>query len=186
MRVEHLKIALINSILSLFPSAPAPLPLRALKYSPNITLSFVLVNEDSAEGSYVRAWDIEGAIRGMSLRVAGMRLTIDHFLPHLEPVSDVFNFTIESQILYHAPLAFEPKFGRLPGVQVEDTRTVIEAVNSQEDGKESGEAEQKAEELLCEEQSGAWLIGDEEMKVFVNSERWSLGSCYRFAAHSDS
>lgn len=32
----------------------------------------------------------------------------DHILPHLEPLSPVFNFSVESQVLYHAPLAFEP------------------------------------------------------------------------------
>jgi phosphatidylinositol glycan class S len=65
--VEHYKIAVINSILGLYPSDLPEIPLRALKYSPNITLSFVLLNENSAEGNYVRSWDIEGAIRGMCL-----------------------------------------------------------------------------------------------------------------------
>ena len=32
-------------------------------------------------------------------------------MPHLEPLKDVFNFTIESQVLYHAPLSFEPNMG---------------------------------------------------------------------------
>jgi hypothetical protein len=50
--------------LHLTPAVTPELPLRALKYAPNITLSFVLLNEDSSEGSYVRSWDIEGAIRG--------------------------------------------------------------------------------------------------------------------------
>lgn len=35
-------------------------------------------------------------------------LTADHFMPHLEPLAPVFNFSIESQVLYHAPLTFEP------------------------------------------------------------------------------
>ncbi|RXK39002.1 hypothetical protein M231_03732 [Tremella mesenterica] len=124
---QHLKIALINSILSLFPSTPPDIPLRALKYSPNITLSFVLLNEDSSEGSYVRSWEIDSAIR-------------EHFVPHLEPLKDVFQLKIESQILYHAPLAFEPQFAPLP------------------------------------EEKGAWLLGEDELKVFVNSESWNLDS----------
>lgn len=52
--------------MALFPSPPNfEIPLRALKYQPNVTLSFVLLNEDASDGGYVRSWDIEGAIRGL-------------------------------------------------------------------------------------------------------------------------
>lgn len=40
--------------------------------------------------------------------LATFQLTRDHFAPHLEPLAPVFNFSIESQVLYHAPLTFEP------------------------------------------------------------------------------
>lgn len=66
-------------------------------------------------------------------------------MPHLEPLKPVFNFTIESQILYHAPLSFEPQQGIAPDTD------------------------------LNREGNGAWLIGEEDAKIFVNSERWSLG-----------
>lgn len=55
-----------HSMLALFPSTPPEIPLRAIKYQPNVTLSFVLLNEDSAEGGYVRSWDIREAIAGES------------------------------------------------------------------------------------------------------------------------
>ncbi|GFZ47102.1 hypothetical protein JCM24511_04844 [Saitozyma sp. JCM 24511] len=160
---EHYKIAIINSLLGLYPSDPPEIPLRALKYSPNITLSFVLLNEDSADGSYVRSWDIEGAIR-------------DHFLPHLEPLSPVFNFSIESQILYHAPLSFEPTYG--PTLYTDDGQ-VARAIEAAQGG------DQRAEEVaaaLIDDRKGdeAWLIDEEMMKVFVNSERWSLDSAQSF------
>jgi hypothetical protein len=54
----------VHGLLSTYPNTPPDIPLRALKYSPNITLSFVLLNEDAAAGSYVRSWDIAGAIKG--------------------------------------------------------------------------------------------------------------------------
>jgi phosphatidylinositol glycan class S len=53
-----------HSLMALVPSVPPDIPLRAIKYQPNITLSFVLLNEDSAEGGYVRSWDIREAIAG--------------------------------------------------------------------------------------------------------------------------
>ncbi|CAK9779956.1 hypothetical protein CC85DRAFT_158535 [Cutaneotrichosporon oleaginosum] len=92
---RHYKIALVNALHNLLPAHLPPVANRALAYSPNITLSFVVVNEDAAEGAFVNDWDIDGALR-------------DHIFPHLEPLSPVFNFSIESQVLYHAPLAFEP------------------------------------------------------------------------------
>lgn len=66
LTAEHYQIALIKTLAALFPSVPAPPPIphNALKYGPNVTLSFVLLNEDAALGEYVRSWDIEGAIRG--------------------------------------------------------------------------------------------------------------------------
>ncbi|EJT52784.1 hypothetical protein A1Q1_01824 [Trichosporon asahii var. asahii CBS 2479] len=91
----HLKIAAINSIHNLLPANLPTVPNRALAYQPNVTLSFVVLNEDASEGSYVEGWDVEAAIR-------------DHFKPTLEPLAPLFNFSIESQVLYHAPLTFEP------------------------------------------------------------------------------
>ncbi len=57
---------MIKALDALFPNVVSPpdIPLKALKYAPNVTLSFVLLNEDASQGSYVRSWDIEGAIRG--------------------------------------------------------------------------------------------------------------------------
>lgn len=91
----HLKIAAINGIHNLLPAHLPTVPNRALAYQPNVTLSFVVLNEDASEGSYVDGWDVEAAIR-------------EHVKPTLEPLAPLFNFSIESQVLYHAPLTFEP------------------------------------------------------------------------------
>ncbi|GMK57143.1 hypothetical protein CspeluHIS016_0309830 [Cutaneotrichosporon spelunceum] len=92
---RHYKIALVNAIHNLLPAHLPSLANRALAYRPNITLSFVVVNEDATDGAFVDGWDIDNALS-------------DHILPHLEPLAPVFNFSVESQVLYHAPLAFEP------------------------------------------------------------------------------
>ncbi|WVW79431.1 hypothetical protein I302_101400 [Kwoniella bestiolae CBS 10118] len=157
---QHYKIAMINSLLSLYPPDPPTIPLRALKYSPNITLSFVLLNEDSTEGSYVRSWEIDNAIK-------------EHFIPHLEPLKDIFNFTIESQILYHAPLTFEPPLDYSPSSSPENPQ-IDAAIRAAEHGDEG--AEQVARDLIQEDRSQSWYVGEEDMKAFVNSERWSLDS----------
>ncbi|ODO04810.1 hypothetical protein I350_05420 [Cryptococcus amylolentus CBS 6273] len=164
--IVHYKIALINSILSVFPPNPPDLPLRALKYTPNITLSFVLLNEDATEGSYVRGWDIDQAIK-------------DHFLAHLEPLRPVFNFAIESQILFHAPLSFEPHLGLIP--EEEQNRAIdegVEAVNSASatDATKGAEVEAFISETVDKRGERVWVIDEEQLKIFVNSEKWSLDS----------
>ncbi|OWZ74350.1 hypothetical protein AYX14_00290 [Cryptococcus neoformans] len=160
----HYKIALINAILSVYPPRPPEIPLRALKYTPNVTLSFVLLNEDATQGDYVHSWDIEGAIR-------------DHFLPHLEPLRPIFNFTIESQILYHAPLSFEPSYSEIPVVERDKAvDAAVDMINSManHDQKTSMEA---AIKVMEEEQGNkAWVVDREQMTIFVNSEKWSLDS----------
>lgn len=96
----------------------------------------------------------------------------DHFVPHLQALSYVHNFTIESQILYHAPLSFQPSYESVP-LDL-DNPDLAEAFTLASKG--SQEAEEIAEELLAVEKEQAWLISKDQMKEFVNSERWSLGT----------
>lgn len=82
----------------------------------------------------------------------------------------MFNFSIESQILYHAPLSFEPTYG--PALDTDDGQ-VARAIDA-------AQGDQRAEEIAAaliddRKRDEAWLIDEEMMKVFVNSERWSLG-----------
>lgn len=90
-------------------------------------------------------------------------LTAEHIAPHLEPLKDVFNFTIESQVLYHAPLSFEPSFGRLAQPEVPELPD-----------SDQGDAVEIVKDALSAGEEG-WQVGEEDMKVFVNSEKWSLG-----------
>ncbi|KAI0355923.1 hypothetical protein OH77DRAFT_1511316 [Trametes cingulata] len=69
---------------------------RVMKYSPRYRLAFTLLNEDAASGSAVMAWDVQDAIQS-------------HMGPLLAKLSDLHNFTIESQVQFHAPLAFQPR-----------------------------------------------------------------------------
>lgn len=160
----HYKIALINAILSVYPPRPPEIPLRALKYTPNVTLSFVLLNEDASQGDYVHSWDIEGAIR-------------DHFLPHLEPLRPIFNCTIESQILYHAPLSFEPSYSEIPGIERgKAVEAAVDMINSLPDHDQKISMEAAVKGMEDEQGNGAWMVDREQMTIFVNSEKWSLDS----------
>jgi len=87
----------------------------------------------------------------------------------METLKDVFDFTIESQLLYHAPLSFEPTYGKPEHEGEEVLSPLLDAA-----GTGDMEAEEAAKSVL-EEEKEAWLVGEEEMKVFVNSEKWSLG-----------
>ncbi|KIR35177.1 phosphatidylinositol glycan, class S [Cryptococcus deuterogattii MMRL2647] len=164
----HYKIALINSILSVYPPRSPEIPLRALKYTPNITLSFVLLNQDATQGDYVHSWDIEGTIK-------------DHFLPHLEALRPIFNFTIESQILYHAPLSFEPSYSEIPGGESDKALDAsVDVINSMPDHSQKVSMEAAVKVMEDERGNKAWMINREQMTIFVNSEKWSLDSAQAF------
>lgn len=92
-------------------------------------------------------------------------------------------------MLYHAPLSFEPSYTSLPKSSHTQAGAIEEAVKAASHG--DAEAEQVAELLVQEDnQDRAYVIGEEEMKVFVNSERWSLGeltrALYAFSAERTS
>ncbi|KAJ8473648.1 hypothetical protein ONZ51_g7739 [Trametes cubensis] len=78
------------------PSSSEPQTQRVMTYSPRYRLAFTLLNEDAASGNAAMAWDVQGAIQS-------------YIGPLLEKLSDLHNFTIESQVQFHAPLAFEPR-----------------------------------------------------------------------------
>ncbi|KAF9815498.1 hypothetical protein IEO21_04595 [Rhodonia placenta] len=69
---------------------------RVVKYAPRYRLAFTLLNEDSASGNAALTWDIRASLS-------------KHIAPLLERLSVLHNFTVESQVQYHAPLAFDPQ-----------------------------------------------------------------------------
>ncbi|GJE85189.1 GPI transamidase component PIG-S [Phanerochaete sordida] len=69
---------------------------RVVKYSPRYRLAFSLLNEDASSGRAALSWDVREAV-DTYLHGTFDRLSVLH------------NFTIESQVQYHAPLAFEPR-----------------------------------------------------------------------------
>ncbi|KAF5385573.1 hypothetical protein D9757_006732 [Collybiopsis confluens] len=85
--------SLTNTLKSLL--APQIDP-RAAQYAPRYRLSFTLLNEDGSAGQVVNGWDIQEAIQR-------------HVSPITSALSMLHNFTIESQVQFHAPLAFEPQ-----------------------------------------------------------------------------
>ncbi|KAL1718042.1 phosphatidylinositol-glycan biosynthesis class S protein-domain-containing protein [Schizophyllum commune] len=64
-------------------------------FAPRYQLSFSLLNEDAADGTSMLSWPIRENIRR-------------HLTPTLNDLANLYNFTIESQVQFHAPLAFEP------------------------------------------------------------------------------
>lgn len=68
----------------------------------------------------------------------------DYLSPVLTQLSILHNFTIESQVQFHAPLAFEPP------------------------------------QSLSEHGGVQHLLGEEELKMFINSADWTLGRSHFF------
>ncbi|KAJ3744970.1 phosphatidylinositol-glycan biosynthesis class S protein-domain-containing protein [Lentinula detonsa] len=88
---------------------------RAAQYSPRFRLSFTLLNEDSSAGQVITSWDIQQAIAR-------------HIHPITSALGILHNYTIESQVQYHALLAFEPRSlsnGTVFGLTPEDLTIFI-------------------------------------------------------------
>jgi len=68
---------------------------KVAKYSPRYRLAFSLLNENAALGKSAVGWDLNDSFSY-------------HLLPALQSLQLLHNFTIESQVQFHAPLAFEP------------------------------------------------------------------------------
>ncbi|KAF4618900.1 hypothetical protein D9613_009941 [Agrocybe pediades] len=69
---------------------------RAAQYSSRYRLAFSLLNEDSAAGGGVLDWDIRTELKA-------------YIHPIHRRIAPLHNFTIESQVQFHAPLAFVPQ-----------------------------------------------------------------------------
>ncbi|GAA5958871.1 hypothetical protein JCM8115_000671 [Rhodotorula mucilaginosa] len=67
---------------------------RAVKFSPRYKLAFTLLNEDSAAGGAVLAWDAQSLLTGS-------------VAPLLASLAPIHEFTVETQVQYFAPLAVE-------------------------------------------------------------------------------
>ncbi|KAI0696818.1 phosphatidylinositol-glycan biosynthesis class S protein-domain-containing protein [Cytidiella melzeri] len=89
----------------ILPSSESMESLRVVKYSPRYRLAFSLLNEDASSNHAILSWDVKDAIER-------------YLAPTLQKLSILHNFTIESQVQYHAPLAFRPKAYNLEGLGV--------------------------------------------------------------------
>ena len=87
---------------------------RIIQYNDRYRLAFTLLNENATSDHLVNSWDIQPAIVGKLFYFisSGFRRLIaqptDHLFPILSQLNVLHNTTVESQVQYHAPLAFEP------------------------------------------------------------------------------
>ncbi|KAG2342293.1 hypothetical protein BDR05DRAFT_964260 [Suillus weaverae] len=68
---------------------------RVVQYSDHYRLAFTLLNEDATPNRFVETWDVQAALA-------------EFIFPLMSRLSILHNFTVESQVQYYAPLAFEP------------------------------------------------------------------------------
>lgn len=113
--LADLQIDILSSLLAPY-SVSTDAPDRVVQYAPRYRLAFTLLNEDAAAGQAVHQWDIAEAISREQFIVSytnGSRLINilleDNMAPILKRLSILHNFTIESQVQFHAPLAFKPQ-----------------------------------------------------------------------------
>lgn len=86
---------------------------RVAKYASRYRLAFSLLNEDASQGPAAIGWDIHQSIaREHIFRTydsSQPNFSIGYLSPTLDSLSVLHNFTIESQVQFHAPLAFAPR-----------------------------------------------------------------------------
>ncbi|KAF8884920.1 phosphatidylinositol-glycan biosynthesis class S protein-domain-containing protein [Gymnopilus junonius] len=93
----------MTSLLAPYSAASDP-EHRVAQYSPHYRLAFSLLNEDAAAGDPYLDWQIEAGLKA-------------HIYPIIRRLKTLHNFTIESQVQFHAPLAFSP-------VQIDDSYAI--------------------------------------------------------------
>lgn len=106
----------------LIPPRPQDLPAHAIKYTEDVRLSFVLLNEDGSTGNSFTQWYIAEAVQSTSLSTPQYDLSDMGNAAYIKPVMDALapfhTFAIESQILHHAPVKFTPTERRVGETQV--------------------------------------------------------------------
>lgn len=84
-----------------------------VKQMPTYRLAFSLLNEDAAAGDGVTDWDIEDLVKStFTINEANFNSLIPtpaFIHPITSKLAPLHNFTVESQVRYHAPLAFSPQ-----------------------------------------------------------------------------
>jgi len=75
------------------------------KYASRYHIAFTLLNEDAASGKSALSWQIREALQRI-------------ILPVFKRLGALHNFTIESQVQFHAPLAFTPTAVNVNGTEV--------------------------------------------------------------------
>lgn len=85
---------------------------RVAQYSPHYRLAFSLLNEDAAAGNAILDWKIQDGLKGLPSYLPISQYLMErsaYVNPILHRLSPLHNFTIESQVQFHAPLAFTPR-----------------------------------------------------------------------------
>ncbi|OCB84913.1 hypothetical protein A7U60_g8135 [Sanghuangporus baumii] len=91
---EDMRDIISNSLSSLWLDGFGP-DQQIVQFSPRYRLAFSLMNEDTAAGGSPLGWGVQTMINR-------------EITPVLQRLSALHNFTIESQVQFFAPLAFEP------------------------------------------------------------------------------
>jgi len=85
---------------------------RVARYSPRYRLAFSLLNENAALGKSAIGWDPNDALsrepKPALQKTPHLPDPPGYLIPTLQSLQLLHNFTIESQVQFHAPLAFDP------------------------------------------------------------------------------
>ncbi|KAE8212876.1 hypothetical protein CF327_g3533 [Tilletia walkeri] len=154
---------------------------RAIQYSRPLRLVFSLLNEDTTRGGAVDGWELTQALHDSELQKL------------VESLGGVHDVLVESQVLWYAPLAFQPT--REDQVHVLEQSGDCSATTEPSDPSpalSTDEAESAEVDTLLQDDSkpkkkksscvlktrtdSRYFVEWEDLKVFVNAAAWSLTS----------
>jgi Phosphatidylinositol-glycan biosynthesis class S protein len=161
---------------------------KAIQYKRNVELVLSLVHEDASNGGAYTGWRVSSRLRNDSGSVEALSSTLASLSN-----SGIHNFKVESQMLFYAPLAFEPrrKVTSTPHTNYIQREVEVDVEEEEEEGEEQAEVEELLKEkpkrfrkekrvimheMTINTESRKYLIDFEDLKVFVNAGEWNLGA----------
>ncbi len=139
----------------------------AIQHERNVELVFSLVHEDATAGGAFQSWSLDQLLSPEHSELGRT----------LQSLGKVYDLKIESQMLFYAPLAFQPKrvitsTPRKSYMQVEEE---VEEPSDDPDEPPRIVKRKSMRETVINTEREEFVVEPDDLQIFVNAGDWSLG-----------